>query len=392
VDATNHYLAADRGRWAAAAIFLVNGFLVGSWAPQIPLLLSRLGITETVLGLMILGFGAGALCAMAWCGWLISRFGSRPVVQGFSFAAAFGLLMVVLSPNVAVASLALFLFGGFIGGMDVAMNANAVAVERGLGRAVMSSSHGFWSLGGFAGGAAGGLLIEQFGYLGHAGLVTAVSLAAVSAAARRLVWEDSPPVSERPRFSFPRNPAIYLIGLLALFAMIPEGAVLDWAALHLRQELGTDIATAGFAFAGLSAAMALMRFAGDEVRNRYGAVKTLRVSSVVAATGMLVVGLAPLPWLAIAGFAFAGLGIANIVPIAFSAAGNQDDLSAGAGLSTVTLMGYSGILVAPSAIGFIGERTGFGPVFLAMAVLFAVIGLMGGLVRSADTIRPVAAS
>jgi fucose permease len=173
--------------------------------------------------------------------------------------------------------------------------------------------------------------------------------------------------------------------------MIPEGAVLDWAALHLQQELGANIATAGFAFAGFSATMATMRFLGDGVRDRFGAVNTLRVSSLVAAVGILTAGLAPSAGIAIAAFAFAGLGIANMVPIAFSAAGNQSGLASGTGMSVVTTMGYSGILVAPSAIGFIGERTGFGAVYVALAGFLVVVCLMSGLVRSADFVKPQAA-
>lgn len=379
--------AARRGRWAVAAIFLVNGFLVGSWAPQIPVLLTRLAITETTLGLLIVGFGVGALCAMTLCGHLLARFGSQPVLRGFAAACVFGLLLVVLSPNVAIAAVTMFLFGGLVGGMDVAMNASAVAVERRLGRAIMSSSHGFWSLGGFAGGASGGIVIETVGPVAHAVSVTAVSLALVLTAIPHLIADRSA-AQETQRFVLPRSPAIYLIGLIALFSMIPEGAVLDWAALYLRQELGADLTTAGFAFAGLSAAMALMRFLGDHVRDRFGAVATLRVSGLIASFGMLIAGFAPVSWVAVAGFAISGIGVANIVPIAFSAAGNQAGMSAGAGLSIVTLMGYSGILVAPSVIGFIGDHTGFAAVFLALAALLALAGAMAGLARSADLIQP----
>jgi predicted MFS family arabinose efflux permease len=387
MEASNIFALAARGRWAVAAMFLANGFVVGSWAPQIPLLMARLAIDESTLGLLILGFGAGALCAMAWCGYLLSRFGSRPVLRGFALAASFSLLAVVLSPNVALAALTLFLFGGLIGGMDVAMNANAVAVERRLGRAIMSSSHGFWSLGGFAGAGLGGVAIQSLGATAHAVAVTALSLAVVAAALGHLVAESRPETHEPRRFSLPRQPAIYLVGLIALFSMVPEGAVLDWAALYLRQELGSGIAAASFAFAAFSAAMALTRFAGDRIRNRFGAVATLRFSSLIAAAGMAIAGFAPLSWLAIAGFALSGFGIANTVPIAFSAAGNQPAMSAGAGLSTVTLMGYSGILVAPSAIGFIGEYTGFAAVFIALALLLLCVSLMAGLAEAADDIR-----
>jgi fucose permease len=130
--------------------------------------------------------------------------------------------------------------------------------------------------------------------------------------------------------------------------------------------------------------MSVMRFLGDGVRNRFGAVKTLRISALIGASGMLVASLAPSPWIAILAFAFAGLGIANMVPIAFSAAGNQKGTSSGVALSLVTLMGYSGILVAPSAIGFVGGRTGFGPVYMVLACLLVVVFLMANLAASAD--------
>lgn len=384
MDASNSIAAALRGRWSVAAVFLVNGFLVGSWAPQIPGFLARLQITAFTLGLLILLFGLGALTAMPWCGTLIGRFGSRRVIEMFGAVAVFGLLLIVLAPNVPLAAPALFLFGATVGGMDVAMNANAVEVERRLRRAVMSSSHGFWSLGGFAGGGLGGLIIKDGGALLHAIIVTILALAVFFVATRGLVTETKPTIRQRFRFSPPKNPTVYLIGIMALFSMIPEGAVLDWAALYLKQELGAGIATAGFAFAAFSGTMALMRFAGDAVRNRFGAVATLRVSALIAAAGMLVGGFAPSAWVAVSAFAFAGFGIANMVPIAFSAAGNQPGLSPGVGLSTVTVMGYSGILLAPSIIGFIGQHVGFSPAFIGVSVLLVVVFLMAGLARAAD--------
>jgi fucose permease len=388
MDASNSIALAVRGRWSVAAIFLVNGFLVGSWAPQIPGFLARLQITEFTLGLLILLFGLGALSAMPWCGTLIGRFGSRRVIQMFGAVAVFGLLFIVLAPDVPLAALALFVFGGTVGGMDVAMNANAVEVERRLRRAVMSSSHGFWSLGGFAGGGLGGLLIKDGGSVLHAIVVTILALVVFLVAMRGLVSETQPTIRQKFRFALPKSPAIYLVGLMALFSMIPEGAVLDWAALYLKQELGAGIATAGLAFAAFSGTMALMRFAGDAVRNRFGAVTTLRVSALIAASGMLVGGFAPSTWVAVLAFAFSGFGIANMVPIAFSAAGNQPGLSPGVGLSTVTVMGYSGILLAPSIIGFVGQHVGFSPAFIGVSVLLVIVFLMAGLARAADMGSP----
>lgn len=376
--------SARAGRKAVATMFLANGFLMGSWAPQIPELMRRLAIGETMLGVLILVFGVGALVAMPACGMLMARYGSRDVLRGFALASVIGLLVVALADRMWAAVPALFVLGGVVGAMDVAMNTNAVAVERALSRAVMSSMHGFWSLGGVAGGALGGLAIERYGHLLHAVGVTLVLAALVGIAALYLIQEDRLPRPAGQKLRLPRQPAIYLVGLLALFAMIPEGAVLDWAALYLQQELGASIATAGFAFAAFSATMAVMRFVGDGIRRRLGAVRTLRISSLIAAAGVMGAGLAPDAWFAIAAFAAAGLGVANIVPIAFSAAGNQAGVSSSTGMSVVTTMGYSGILLAPSAVGFLAERFGFTPIFMVMAGLLALVSAMAGLARDAD--------
>jgi predicted MFS family arabinose efflux permease len=383
VDISNPIVTAIRGRWAIAAIFLVNGFLVGSWAPQIPVFLTRLDISEFTLGLMILLFGAGAVSAMIWAGHLVPKHGSKLVIASFGISSCFGLLIVALAPNVWTAAIAMYVFGGMIGATDVSMNANAVTVEKKLGRAIMSSSHGFWSLGGFAGGSLGGIAIQNFGHVAHEALVSLAAVAVVAASLRHLL-ADLPVAQEHKKFTLPRAPTVYIIGIMALLTMNSEGAVLDWGALYLNQELGSDLATAGFAFGAFAGAMALMRFLGDGMRNRLGSVAIFRISSLVSAAGMLVAGLAPWPWLAIAAFAVSGLGIANMVPILFSAAGNQPGINPGAGVSVVTTMGYSGLLAAPSLIGFVGERTGFSPVYIAIALLLALVFLASNLARAAD--------
>lgn len=377
----------DQGRWAVAAMFLANGFVIGNWAPQIPLLLPRFGITESTLGLLILGLGLGAVVAMAGSGRLIASIGAARTLWIFAPLASVVLLAVVAAPTLPLLALAMVVMGAVIGCMDVAMNANAVEVERQLGRAIMSSSHGFWSLGGFAGGMTGGALISAFGPLGHAALTSALTLVLVLIALPRLIAPAPEPVeTRRGQSHWPKGGAIYLLGVMALFSMVPEGAVLDWAALYLRQELGAGIAASGLAFGAFSGAMAVMRFAGDGIRNRFGAVRVLRVSALIAAAGMLAGSLAPSAPLAILAFTLAGLGIANTVPVVISAAGNHagGGASSGPAIALVTMMGYSGILVAPSLIGWIAETVGFRPTFAGLAVLLLVVAAQSARVGAAD--------
>lgn len=327
---------ARRARWAVAAMFLANGFVMGAWAPQIPLLMPRHGVTESVLGLLILVLGLGAVSAMIFAGRLISAHGGRRVLAWFSLALVPVLPMVVFAPNLWLLALSMAVFGAIAGCMDVAMNAQAVEVERRLHKAIMSSSHGFWSLGGFIGGSAGSYLIAVRGSEAQS-LATAAVVALLVLGAMPFLLPDSPRIRlaeavarapAQPARLFPRDLHVWLLGFLALFSMVPEGAVLDWAAIYLQKELGADAFVSGLGFAFFAGAMAAMRFLGDTVRNRFGAVRTLRLSGMIGAAGLMGGALAPLDGMAIASFALAGLGVANMVPILFSAAGNHPRLPA----------------------------------------------------------------
>ena len=377
--------AIARGRWAVAGLFLVNGFVMGAWAPQIPLMLPRHGIGEAVMGLLILALGLGAVGAMIFAGRLIHRFGAVPVVLAFACALVPMLPAMIFAPDLKTLALAMMAFGAIAGSMDVAMNANAVEVERGLGRAIMSSSHGFWSLGGFLGGSLGGFAIEHLGREGQALLVAGL-MAAVIALVWRYMWRvEVVAAQDEPKGGlFPREARVWLLGLLALLCMVPEGAIMDWSALFLKDELSLPTAWSGLGFALFAGAMAVMRFAGDAVRNRFGAVKTLRFSALIAAAALLAASVAPTSALALLAFAIAGLGIANTVPIMFSAAGNLRGMSPGAGLATVTMIGYAGILVAPSSIGFIAEYAGFRGTWAGLALCLVGVATQAHRARDAD--------
>jgi predicted MFS family arabinose efflux permease len=375
-----------RDRVGVALLFLMNGFMIGAWAAKIPEFAARLGLSESSLGLMILAFGLGSLIMMPIAGSQIARWGSSRVSKIGAMLLTPMLLLLTFVDSIWTAAVAICLFGGLIGAMDVAMNANAVAVEKRMRRAIMSSCHAFWSLGGLIGASTGGYLIEHIGPGPHAVMVT-IAAVAMLVAAWPLVLEDAPHPAERAaakKAGLPRSPLPWLIGIMALFCMVPEGAVLDWGALYLRNELSASVTLSGFAFAAFSLAMAVMRFAGDIIRDRFGAVLTLRACAIVAMLGLLLAGFAPNAPMAVFGFALAGIGISNLVPIAFSAAGNLPGIASGVGLSVVTTMGYSGILVAPSAVGFIAEHTALAPVFIGLSSLILVVLVLSPLARHAD--------
>ena len=336
-----------RERAAVSALFFVNGYVVGNWAPKIPSFKADLGIDEAVLGLMILAFGIGSLVTMPLVGMAIARDGSRRIAVALGLALAPALLLLTLAPGAWTAAAVLVVLGGLVGGMDVAMNANAVAVERRMGRAIMSSCHAWWSLGALVGAATGGVLIARVRRRRPCAGGARRSGSRSSPQRRRrccttprrrrraVVWRQGParrcraPAAARCR------------GDGALFDDPGgRGARLERALPPARSSARVE--TAGFAFAAFSATMAVMRFSGDPIRDRLGAVLTLRVSTLVAGAGLLVAAWAGSVVGTAAGFALAGLGIANMVPIAFSAAGNLPGLAPGIGISIVSFMGYSG--------------------------------------------------
>jgi fucose permease len=378
-------------RIAVALLFLANGLYVGAWSVKIPEMAARLSLSPFHVSLIVVFFGLGSITIMPICGSQIARFGTSKVAMVAGALFVFTMLGISLAPDVWWAAAAVFLFGGFLGALDVAMNANAVEVEKAMRRAIMSSCHAFWSLGALIGSVAGGYMIDHFGALPHSLIMTGLD-AILLIAAFAMILHDGPHVEEThadaaPKASLFSSPLPWLIGIVALFCMLQEGVVIDWSALYLSRDLGSTLTVAALAAGSLHGAMTLMRFFGDGIRDRLGAVTTMRVSGVVTFIGMLVGGFAPNATVAIAGFALAGIGVSNMVPIAFSAAGNLPGMAKGVGLSVVTIMGYSGSLFAPTIFGFVAEHTGFPAIYIGTPMLLIVVLMLSGLARHADGIK-----
>ena len=379
-----------RERLAVSILFFANGLFMGGWAPKIPEFAERLGLSPSTLGIMIFVMGVGSLTLMPVAGSQIARFGSAKTTRIATLLFIPTILLLTFAPNIWTAAIAIFLFGGLTGAMDVSMNANAVETEKYMGRSIMSSCHAFWSLGTLVGSTTGGYLIATIGVGGHALLMTIAALVILAISWPRLLL-DTPHESEtKAKARLPLSPLPWLLGIMALFSMIPEGAVLDWGALYIRRELGATLAFSGFAFGAFSLTMAFMRFAGDLVRDRFGAVATFRFCTVMAIIGLVTAGSASNITVVLIGFAICGIGISNMVPIAFSAAGNLPGFAQGVALSVTTFLGYSGMLFAPSAIGFAAEHTSFSAVFLTLPVFLLAVLALSGLARYADGIKKTA--
>ncbi|MFE7837603.1 MFS transporter [Streptomyces sp. NPDC057474] len=379
-----------RARYAVAAVFAVHGAVTGSFATRVPWIQDHAGVSAGQLGLALAFPAIGASLAMPLAGRISHHFGARTALRGLISLWTLALILPSLAPNLGTLCLALFVYGASAGMADVAMNALGVEVENRLGKSIMSGLHGMWSAGALVGSAAGTLAahLGSDARLHHA--LAAAALTVLGLVACQWVLDLRPTEDEEPppRFALPPKSAL-LIGAVGFCAVFAEGAALDWSAVYLRDRLETSAGLAAACTTAFMLTMAVARIAGDAVVNRFGAVRTVRASGVLAVLGGVLIVVANQPAVAMAGFALMGLGIAVVVPLCFAAAGRSgpNPSQAIAGVATIT---YTSGLVAPSAIGGLAQLTSLVVSFGLVTVLACGLVVFAGVLRTSDRDRPKA--
>ncbi|MGF6192690.1 MFS transporter [Serratia sp. 2723] len=339
---------------ATRLAFFIAGLAMATWAPLVPFAKTRIGIDDGSLGLLLLCIGVGSLMAMPLTGLLTGKFGCRRVILLAGIALCIDLPLLVLMDSTLGMALALLLFGAAMGMLDVAMNIQAVVVERASNRAMMSGFHGFFSVGGIAGaGGVSALLWLGLGPL-QATLIAVVAILALLLIASKNLLRESGGDKEGPMFVLPRGWVMF-IGLLCFIMFLAEGSMLDWSALYLTIMRGMDHNQAGLGYALFSIAMTIGRLNGDRVVNAMGRYQVLLLGSLCAAFGLVLAIAIDSAIASLIGFMLVGVGASNVVPILFSAAGNQRIMPANLAIASVTTVGYAGILAGPAVIGLIAQ-------------------------------------
>ena len=360
---------------AARAFFFIGGFGTATWAPLVPLLRERLMVGDDVLGMLLLCIGVGSLLTMPLSGALAMRLGCRRVVMTAAVLFAAILLLVSCVDTLSLAVPIVLIFGAVMGCIDVVVNIVAVLVEKGIGRRIMSGMHAFWSLGGFVGAGLYGVWVGLLGLTPFQSTAIAAGLILLLTAVfgRHLIPYGG---GSGALLALPRG-IIVFVGMTAFIAFLSEGAVMDWGGVYLTTVRGMDLALAGTGYSVFSAAMLTMRFLGDRVVQRIGALLVAVGGALLAFGGILLVMFAPVDALLYVGFFAIGIGSANIVPVFFSLMGRQNVMPVSAAVSAVSTMGYLGILAGPAAIGFVSSLTTLQTAFAmlaALSILQATIG------------------
>lgn len=365
-------------QFSTRLVFLIAGFAMAAWAPLVPFAKARAGIGEGVLGLLLLCLGIGSIVAMPLAGACAARLGCRLVIFASTALLCIGLPLLATLSSLPTLAAALFVFGAGLGSIDVAMNIQAIIVERASGRAMMSGFHGLFSLGGIAGPAAVSALLGA----GASPLLAALCVTAASAGALVVAAPHLLPYGRNGRsfFALPRGVVLF-IGILCFIGFLVEGAVLDWSAVFLISARGMNASYGGLGYAAFAVTMTIGRLAGDRIVQRFGGSSVILIGGLCAAAGFALATSVPFWQAALLGYALVGAGCSNIVPVLFTNVGRQTVMPENVAVPAITTLGYAGILAGPAAIGFIAHAVSLSAAFLMLAIMLVGVAASGRMLR-----------
>lgn len=377
-----------RLRIALTTFFALDGFIFAGWVVRIPAIKQQTNASAGDLGLALLGVSAGAVVTMTLIGRLCRRYGSHPVTVVCAVALSLSVSLPPLTRSAPALGAVLLVFGAAYGGINVAFNSAAVDLVAALRRPVMPTFHAAFSLGGMTGAGLGGLVAGALSPTRHLFALTVVGLVVTAVAGRTLLRQEPPaPAEARPsphraeRQGTARTGQrglVLVFGLVALCTAYGEGAMADWGALHLQQDLTASSGVAAAGYSCFALAMTVGRATGTTLLERLGRARTVIAGGTVAAAGMLLGSLAPSVWAALIGFAVTGLGLANLFPVAVERAGA---LTGPSGVAVASTLGYGGMLLGPPAIGFMADWFSLPAALTSVAALAAVAAVIGVATR-----------
>jgi MFS family permease len=364
-------------RLAVKIFFFLNGFVHATYYSRLPRIQEMFSIDNGVVGLVLLSSSIGALIAMPFTGWLIIRNGSRRIVIFATFFYCSLIPFIYWMPTLSALIALFFVLGVSSGMLDVAMNSQAVMVEKQLNKPIMTSFHALFSIGMAIGAFAGSLFTEfSIGLFVHFTVISAASLIIVFVARYYLI-HDKPQSKEtdEPAFRLP-NAAMVSVGVIAFCSMLGEGAMADWSTNYMERVANSGAALAPIGLSAFAIAMTIGRVLGDGARVRFGDRALMVGCGIVATIGIATSILFIHPFAVIGGFFIVGIGLSAVVPIAYSIAGHTKDLPPGVGLAMVTTVGYSGFLFGPPIIGFIAQWQNLRVALGLVAILFVLMTVL----------------
>jgi MFS family permease len=358
-------------RIAVGVLFFLQGLSFASWASRIPSIQQSLQLSESELGMVLFALPVGSMASLPFSGYIVSRFGSRTI---FSVALSLYAIILVLLGVAAtkwqlVGVLLCFGVAGNIS--NISINTQAVGVEVIYQRSVMASFHGMWSVAGFTAAAIGSYMIGN-GILPyeHFLMMLCIILLTLALTYRFTLKEDLHAGAAPQRLFIRPGKHLLNLGLITFCSMICEGAMFDWSGIYFQKVVGAQKAWIGAGYTTFMCTMATGRFVADWAATRFGLRRTLQVSGLLTACGLLIAVIFPTLLFALIGFFLVGFGVSSIVPLVYSAAGRSKVMSAGMALAAVSSVGFLGFLFGPPLIGLLAGIS-------SLRLSFTFIAFMG---------------
>jgi MFS family permease len=353
--------------------FFFYGFIFATWASRIPAIQQQLNLSESELGAVLLAMPVGSFITLPFSGYLTSTIGSRKVVIGASMLYCFIFLGIGFSHLVWQLTLCLFLFGSAGNMMNIAVNTQALELEKLYNKTIISSFHGMWSVAGLAAASLGTYLIgKAFPVSSHFLLIAAIALFSFIFCSPYLLKETLKKQKKRPFFTKPDR-AFWGLGIIAFCSMICQGAMFDWSGVYFKKVVLAEPAFIGIGYTAFMVSMTAIRFITDWLTEKIGFKKIIIACGVFTTAGLLLTVFFPYLLPATAGLLLVGMGVSPGVPLVFSAAGKSKILPPPVAIAAVSSIGMIGLLIGPPIIGFIAGLTSLKTSFLMLSFFGAAI-------------------
>jgi MFS family permease len=378
-----------RARLGTLIAFLINGFSVGNFVSRIPDFKSELGISNGVLGASLFCASLGVLAALRPASRSAAKYGSGPVTKYSAFTLALAVPLVGLLFNLPWFLFSLFIYGVLSSTHDLSMNAHAAALEDKAGKRILSTFHAMWSIGGLSGGAIGGLIAtSNISIRIHASLIGAF-IFVIALITRNWFLPSSVDQHIFEKNVRRKTPSRFLIlGLLGLCGALGEGAASDWGGVLSRDAYNASVFMSALPYVFFSSTMVIGRLSGDFLAHKFGVVKLLTWSGLIAGSGLSLGLLAGNIYGQIIGWFLLGIGLSTVIPMMISATGNlannkyAGQVSAAEGVALVTGVAYFGFVIGPPLIGFLSDLITLRWAMLLPAVLAIIFGVSAKKVLS----------
>lgn len=376
-------LILSRKRYFAPAwVFASLNIMIGTWVLYIPRVKEKLALDDGEIGIALFCLGLGTLTSLTFASRIIKKLGvGRSTITGIIIFALLYLFPLV-APSYLLLCAALFLVGISSCFTDIAMNALVSDLETEDEVHIMSSSHGFFSIGGAIAATVGYVIIDfievpVYHIAGAAIFVIVTNLLL----ANNYVHITTPVDESHGTINLGLLKPLFGLTLIGLIIMGSEGAIEQWSKLYLEDVVAVSTEkVAGMGFLMFSLFMAIGRFFGDGVSKRFGAIKVIIVGCSLALLGYMGV-LVSTTMLSIAGFAVIGLGFSVVIPELLRLAGKVKGVSSADSISFVAGAGFVGFLASPALVGFLADMSSLKLSFMALA-FGTLLALVAGVVLS----------